>query len=147
MRHYPALLSLLALAAFGNATAFAAPEAKAPAANLVPRDEWMESLVTVLPSVFCAREGYFRSCFKLSEDQCLEQGVRATKSCLIKIKDELPAQLKQPDEGRAWGQKAGACSGGTLELALKTQGLERTDRKDCADPDKWAPKTEKPAKK
>lgn len=103
---------------------------------LVPRDKWSDMMVTALPTIYCRPEGFFRSCFTLDENACLDHAMRATKSCLLKIGPDLPATLKQPEDGRAWGTKVGECAGPTMEIALSGVAKKNADPK-CRDGSQW----------
>lgn len=102
----------------------------------VPREKWADAMTTAMPTMLCNPAGFFRSCFKQSEDECLDQSTRATKACLIKLNPEIPASLKQPEDGEVWGKKVGACTGETMEIAL-TGEKKKIDSPDCNDPSKW----------
>lgn len=103
----------------------------------VPKNRWMEQMVTVLPTILCRPEGFFRSCYPLSEDQCLEIGVRTTKACLLKLSTEFPAALKQPNEGEKWGKVVGSCTGETMEASLPAEEKKKFSKPECADPTAW----------
>jgi hypothetical protein len=103
----------------------------------VPKNRWMEQMVTVLPTILCRPEGFFRSCYPLLEDQCLEIGVRTTKACLQKLSADFPAALKQPNEGEKWGKTVGSCTGETMEASLPAEGKKKLTKPECADPTAW----------
>lgn len=131
---------VLSVFALSSIAVFAADDSKkaAPAAiaNEVPRDKWMDGMTTVLPSTFCKPKGFFRSCFQVNEDECIEEAVRATKACLVKFKGAIPAKLKQPKDGQEWGRKVGICSGETFEISMKMAKKEIKSA-ECADAGKW----------
>jgi hypothetical protein len=102
----------------------------------VPKKEWLESMKSLLPALLCKKTGYFRHCFRVDEDECLEEALRATKICLLKSGDDIPETLHQPSDGAKWGKEAGACTGGTLELALTTEKKKKALKK-CDDSSKW----------
>lgn len=103
----------------------------------VPKERWMDQMVTVLPTILCRPEGFFRSCYPLSEQQCLEMGVRSTKACLIKLETQFPAAFQQPNEGEKWGKMVGSCTGETMEAALPAESKKKSDKKECLDPSAW----------
>lgn len=104
--------------------------------NSVPKEKWADAMTTAMPTMLCNPNGFFRSCFRQSEDECLDQATRATKACLIKLNPEIPAALKQPEDGEVWGKNVGACTGETMEIAL-TGEKKKIDGPDCNDPTKW----------
>jgi hypothetical protein len=89
---------------------------------------------TALPNAFCAERQYFRKCFKISEDICIKEALRATKVCLASMEDELPAQIHQPADGQKWGGKLGKCAGTAFETSLINNKVNSAD---CKDPSKW----------
>jgi hypothetical protein len=109
---------------------------KAPITD-VPKTQWMDQMITVLPTILCRPEGFFRSCYPLTEDQCLEMSVRTTKACLVKLEGTLPAALSQPRDGEKWGKEIGACTGETMEAALPAEGRKKIEKDSCNDPNAW----------
>lgn len=110
----------------------AAPE------GTVPKAKWMSAMTTAMPTMICAPKGFFRSCFDQSEDECLERATRSAKACLIKFDADLPANLRQPEDGEAWGKKLGACTGETMEIALAGEKKARSSSPSCQTPDSWS---------
>ena len=102
--------------------------------NVVAKSAWMETMKTVLPNVFCNGKGasrYFRECFNVTEDQCIQEALRAVKVCLLSIADEIPAELRQPDDGRTWGSKLGRCAGKGYEMSLIKSRVDSAECKDA----------------
>jgi hypothetical protein len=108
-----------------------------PAETSVPKEKWMDAMTTAMPTMLCNPKGFFRSCYSHAEDECLDEASRATKACLIKMENEIPAALKQPEDGESWGKKVGACTGETMEISLASQ-KKKIDTPECNDPSKWA---------
>jgi hypothetical protein len=104
----------------------------------VPKAKWIDAMTTAMPTMICAPKGFFRSCFDQTEDECLERATRAAKACLIKFDPDLPADLKQPEEGEAWGKKVGACTGETMEIALAGEKKARVSSASCQNPEGWS---------
>lgn len=104
--------------------------------SAVPKEKWTDAMTTAMPTMLCNPKGFFRSCFQQSEDECLDQATRATKACLIKLGPEIPAALKQPEDGEVWGKKVGTCTGETMEIALSGE-KKKIEGPDCNDPSKW----------
>lgn len=103
----------------------------------VPKERWMDQMVTVLPTILCRPEGFFRSCYPLSEEQCLDIGVRSSKACLLKLESQFPTAFQQPNEGEKWGKMVGSCTGETMEAALPAESKKKFDKKECLDPTAW----------
>lgn len=101
---------------------------------IVSKEQFVEAMKTALPNAFCAEHQYFRKCFKVSEDDCIKEAMRATKTCLISMNEDLPPKLKQPDDGRKWGAKVGTCAGTGYETSLIKK---KVDSADCKDTSKW----------
>lgn len=107
-----------------------------PEDSSVPKEKWMDAMTTAMPTMLCNPQGFFRSCFGQTEDGCLDQASRATKACLIKLGPEIPAALKQPEDGEKWGKSLGACTGETMEIALSGEKKKLTTP-ECSNPAKW----------
>lgn len=113
----------------------AAAAKQAEAESAVTKSAWLEAMKTAIPNAFCSGKGlsrYFRECFKVTEDQCIEEALRAVKVCILSMTDQMPDELHSPDDGRTWGRKLGACAGTGFEIALKLTG-SHIDSADCKD--------------
>jgi len=87
-----------------------------------------------LPVALCKAGTYFRACFAVTPVECEQTAASATRVCLNKVRKQLPPKLRQPDEGRAWGTKIGACAGSAYEVALSTKKIQSQK---CSDPSVW----------
>ena len=87
-----------------------------------------------LPGYFCKNESYFRSCFQVSEEQCLYVADAATSTCLARFTEQIPDSLNQPQDGTHWGEKVGACAGTLYEYKLIKV---RISSQKCDDPSYW----------
>ena len=94
----------------------------------------MDSMSTVLPTVFCQANQYFRQCFDVSQAECKETALSATRVCLQKYKDKIPDTLVQPKDGTYWGRIVGSCAGEAYELTLRKK---RIGNQKCNDPNNW----------
>lgn len=86
---------------------------------IVSRSEFIEQMKTVLPHSLCAENLIFRECFKVTEDECIREALRATKTCLMSMENEMPEKLRQPQDGVKWGEKIGTCIGNNYVIRLK----------------------------
>jgi hypothetical protein len=64
--------------------------------TVISREQFVETMKTAIPNAFCSEKQYFRKCFKITEDECIKEAMRATKVCLISLKEEMPEKLHQP---------------------------------------------------
>ncbi|MFO8052734.1 MAG: hypothetical protein R6U54_02075 [Candidatus Omnitrophota bacterium] len=103
-------------------------------AEEVPKDSWVDSVSTALPTAFCQSHQYFRQCFKISQVECEETATSATRVCINKFKDKIPNVLQQPEDGNYWGSIIGKCTGETLETTLIKK---RISNPKCDNPDNW----------
>jgi hypothetical protein len=87
-------------------------------ANEVSKTDWIKGMSTALPAHFCQPAQYFRQCFSVSQPECEQVALSATRICLEKHKSEIPEVLVQPKDGTRLGTIIGACSGGTYEATL-----------------------------
>lgn len=100
----------------------------------VKKAAWIDAMSTALPAAFCNPRQYFRQCFRVTARECERAAASATRICLDKNKDRIPAVLNQPQDGRRWGATVGSCAGQTYEISLIKK---RIDSKRCNDPANW----------
>jgi len=100
----------------------------------VSKEAWIESMSTALPTALCQSAQYFRQCFDVSQTECEETAVSATRICLQKYEDKIPNTLVQPQDGTQWGTIIGRCAGEAYEIALRKK---RISNQKCNDPNSW----------
>jgi len=100
----------------------------------VSKEAWLDSMSTVLPTVFCQGNQYFRQCFDVSQAECEETAASATRVCLQKYKDKIPDTLIQPMDGNYWGTVIGRCAG---EAYAITSQKKRISNQTLNDPNNW----------
>ncbi len=101
----------------------------------VAREPWVEGMKKILPELFCRDSAsYFRQCFDISSEKCFEMAASVTERCLDENLDQIPATLKQPDDGQMWGQKIGSCAGIRFEGGLIQY---RNSNPKCNDASNW----------
>lgn len=101
---------------------------------VLSKSQFIDYMKTALPNAFCAEKQYFRKCFKVTEDVCLSEAMRATKVCILSMEGEMPEKFHQPKDGADWGTKMGTCAGTNYEVSLTKSKI---DSADCKDPSKW----------
>lgn len=114
-------------------------------AEPVPRAVWVESFKTGFANYICKSGEFFRECFNVTERECLEEALRATKTCLADKGPSLPDPIKLPEEGTKWGSVVGSCAGSAYEIGLKARG-KRKESAECNNPSLWLPGAKRPAK-
>ena len=100
----------------------------------VSKEAWINSMSTALPTAFCQTNQYFRQCFNVSQTECEETAMSATRVCLKKYKDKIPDTLTQPKDGTYWGRIVGRCAGEAYEITLLKK---RISNQRCNDPNSW----------
>ena len=100
----------------------------------VSKEAWIDSMSTALPTAFCQPDQYFRQCFDVSQTECEETAMSATRVCLQKYKDKIPNTLTQPKDGAYWGRIVGSCAGEAYEMTLLKK---RISNKRCNDLNNW----------
>lgn len=76
----------------------------------VPLDRWVRHMQSALPPLFCAEGTPIRLCFSLTTQEC-EKGMYAmTRTCIANMRDELPAEIRMPEQGRQFGGRLGECA-------------------------------------
>lgn len=103
-------------------------------ADQISKQDWISAMSTVLPTAFCDANQYFRQCFKVTAQECEETAASATRICLNKNKDKIPAVLNQPQDGTHWGTIIGGCAGEAYEITLIKKRISNTK---CNDPANW----------
>ena len=98
--------------------------ARAGGQQQVSRADWIETMKTALPTAFCAEGAPFRTCFTVTQEECEDAAASATRVCLKKFQRQIPARLKQPEDGTKWGQKVGVCVGVSYAAALASKKLK-----------------------
>ncbi len=103
-------------------------------ANEVAKDKWLDGMSTALPTAFCNSDQYFRKCFKISQQQCIETATSATQVCLNKYSKDIPKTLIQPKDGTHWGTLVGRCAGEAFEVSLLKK---RIHNENCDNVENW----------
>jgi hypothetical protein len=103
-------------------------------ANEVSKDDWINGMSTALPAYFCKADQYFRQCFNVTQIECEETALSATRICLARNKEKIPLRLRQPEDGAKWGTGIGRCAGTAYEIALQKKRISSSK---CNDPDNW----------
>lgn len=96
--------------------------------NVVAKSVWIEAMKTRLPNALCVPDEVFLKCFDVTQDQCIEETVRATKVCLSNFADQMPGEFHQPNDGQTWGRKVGECAGDAYEAKFSDK---KKDSKEC----------------
>lgn len=89
----------------------------------ISKDIWMGQMRAALPAAFCSTEQIFRQCYSVSESQCKVAATDATDACLKQFEGRIPAILKQPSDGRYWGEQVGMCAGNAYGVTLVKQKI------------------------
>ncbi|HKJ18730.1 MAG TPA: hypothetical protein VJ984_15355 [Xanthomonadales bacterium] len=100
----------------------------------VPKADWIEHLKSIIPTVFCSSEQYFRQCFDVTIEQCEEAMSSSARVCIANLEDQIPEMLVQPDDGTHWGNVIGQCIGASYDQVHKDQ---RSRDPSCVDPTNW----------
>lgn len=107
------------------------------APSTIAREAWISAIRTALPIAFCKPDQYFRQCFNVTQAECEQTALSATRVCLDDLKSQIPEVLKQPGDGAHWGAKVGQCAGSGYEVALSGKRVQSVK---CDDPSAWTPK-------
>jgi len=103
-------------------------------ADEVSKDFWMDAMKSELPKTFCQSMEFFRECFDVSEDQCIEAASLATKICMHQYINQIPDTLVQPKDGAKWSNIIGQCAGENYHQTLNRM-FKNT--KECNEIDYW----------
>lgn len=133
----PAAIAAPAPATPPPSTTAAAEPAPAPYGSssvVLDRDAWTNQFEAALPVALCNDGTYFRSCFAVTAAECERTAASATRACLRQVRKQLPREFHQPDDGRVWGTKLGACAGTSYDVTLAAR---KTQSPRCNDPSAW----------
>lgn len=89
---------------------------------------------TVLPTYLCREHQYFRQCFSVNAETCVNTMRLATLACIPKFEGGMPATFHQPADGKKWGEKVGSCAGAAYETTLLSS---RKNNPRCNTPSAW----------
>jgi len=102
--------------------------------NTISKKEWIDYMQEALPKAFCDDKQYFRQCFKVMKQECMNTARAATRMCLNSKAAEIPEILVQPRDGSHWSSKVGECAGDAYENAIIDK---RINSAKCNDPKNW----------
>ena len=106
----------------------------AATAEEVRKEYWVDAMRTALPDTFCQSMHFFRQCFDINEDQCIETASLATRICVHQYINQIPDTLNQPKDGAKWSNIIGQCAG---ENYFSTLSRIYKDTKECNDMNHW----------
>lgn len=136
MRAALALMVLVSLPSCGDRDAdspAARSGAGAPAARV-----WTAGMRATLSGAFCADAAYFRQCFEVGRDECVDRVQVAFDACVQVHASDIPS-VPTAASGRRAGEKLGSCTGRRYELALTAEGRRRSHDPRCNDASNWVP--------
>ncbi len=103
-------------------------------AQTAGKKEWMDYVAKGMPAAFCSPQAYFRQCFNVTAQECEAAATSATRTCLDKHGNDIPATLAMPRDGQQWGGVIGKCAGTSTELAMVKKRISNAK---CNDPRQW----------
>lgn len=103
-------------------------------ADGVSRQDWSDMMATILPPAFCRDGSYFRQCFHLERENCEKAALSATKACLTRLEELIPATVTSKEQSVQAGRLVGQCAGASVEMRFLPQ-KSREDK--CADASNW----------
>ncbi len=104
------------------------------ASQEITKEQWIDRMSIALPTMFCQSGQYFRECFRVSQQQCEEVALSATRICLKDKASQMPASLTSTKDSANWGQIIGECAGTNYELTIIGK---RIDSAQCNDITNW----------
>jgi len=103
-------------------------------AEEVSKEIWEEAMKRQLPVTFCQSMEFFRQCFEVNDDQCIEAVSLAARICMHKYTNRIPDVLQQPNDGAKWGNIVGQCVG---ENYFETMSRKYKDTPECTEMNHW----------
>ena len=102
-------------------------------AGEVSKEVWMDGMSTGLPTMTCQSKQFYMQCFEVTQIECEETALSATRICLEKYKEKIPIVLNQEDGGN-WGTIIGRCAGEAYGMAVHKKKI---DSEKCNNPANW----------
>jgi len=100
----------------------------------VAKDKWIKEFSVAFPVTICKSNEYFCQCFAVTQAECEETAISATRVCINEYKDKIPEVLNQPEDGRYWGELIGQCAGRAYETTLSNK---RNSNEKCNNQENW----------
>lgn len=102
---------------------------------IVTKKAWMNSMLINMSAYACEPTGYYRSCYELTQDECLDKAIDVTEICLKKHDSQIPEQIVQPRDGKKYGTMVGECFGDRFTSPYIKK--KRLPPKPCSNPLNW----------
>ena len=83
-------------------------------AQNISKSDWITYVQKALPGVICQSDQYFRQCFNVSDNNCLQVARKASLDCLSNEAPNIP-KILDFIVGEQWGNIIETCVGGEYE--------------------------------
>ena len=117
------LLSLMLTTGVRSALA-CSPESKD---CTMEKQVWINHISSFIPAGFCTDDSPFLQCYAVSQSNCIDITLTATKKCINEIESTMPKFLNKA-ESEMWGGVIGTCAGDKLTDKVK---LKKGKSADC----------------
>jgi hypothetical protein len=92
----------------------------------VPKGKFVSAMETGLPVTFCNSKSFFRQCFNITDRECEEVAISATRVCVKKYNNEIPDPIQHREDAGKIGNDVGRCVGETLSVSFLKQYISNT---------------------
>ena len=77
----------------------------------IPKDKFLSAAEIGFPVKFCNPQTPFRQCFTLTPQECEETVSSATRVCIKKLNNQIPAFIQSREDAGKIGKDIGECTG------------------------------------
>lgn len=91
------------------------------------QEQWIAFMAKGFPAAFCAPDQFYRSCFEVSAEECIETVAFAAEDCLARFAGDLPETFTY-EAGRKWGPIIEKCID---EAYVETYSSMKIDSAEC----------------
>lgn len=98
------------------------------------KNDWINKFTSLLPSMFCKEAAFFRQCYKVNKEECMQASTKSVKDCLVTNDSVIPEVLVMKTDGTKLGGQFGQCAGVRYSQLLVDKFISNTK---CNTPSNW----------
>lgn len=89
----------------------------------ISKNVWMHNVLLNLPKLLCQKDTIYRTCYQLTDEECMGMTRWFTSVCLDNVAKQLPDNLTS-EQGEEWGAATGACVNDLFHKVLIAKRIE-----------------------
>ena len=90
----------------------AAPSEKTPSVLQQSHEDFSKFMISYLPRTMCQKDRFFRKCYLVTREICLETARKVTEECLRSQAPKMGKVIKAGVDVEYWQTMTGRCAGG-----------------------------------